>query len=130
MCNDQSACLCNSDKVYWILLMGRMHRTPHLALVVLLSVISSSHSLVIALTIFTVQLVLILNILKFWSLHPVSSTCSISRSEYYTSFCFCSVMHYFRFTLSYLLVTFQVLTPTCTTYSFDVGSCSLYLYHV
>ncbi|KAH0784174.1 hypothetical protein KY290_003772 [Solanum tuberosum] len=33
-------------RVYWVLSMGRIHRTPHLAHVVLLSIISSSHSTV------------------------------------------------------------------------------------
>ena len=47
---------------------------------------------------------------------------SISCSEYYTSFCACSVMFYFIFTLSYMLSTFQVLMHTCATSSHDVGS--------
>ena len=38
------ACLYTFGRVYWVLLMGRIHRTPHLAHVVLLSIISSSHS--------------------------------------------------------------------------------------
>ena len=38
------ACLYTFGRVYWVLSMGRIHQTPYLAHVVLLSVISSSHS--------------------------------------------------------------------------------------
>ena len=38
------ACFYTFGRVYWVLLMGHIHQTPHLAHVVLLSVISSSHS--------------------------------------------------------------------------------------
>ena len=56
------------------------------------------------------------------SLHRVSYEISISRSNYYTCFCACSVMFYFSCTLSFMLSTFQVLTHTCATSSRDVGS--------
>ena len=64
-----------------------------------------------------------------WSLHPVSLEISTSRSDYYTCFCACLVMFYFRFTLSYMLSTFQVLTHTCSTSSCDVGSGSKHSDH-
>ena len=38
------ACLFTSGRVYWVLSMGHIHRTRHLAHLVLLSVISSYHS--------------------------------------------------------------------------------------
>ena len=38
-------------------------------------------------------------------------------------------MFYFKFTLSYMLSTFQVLMRTCATSSHDVGSGSQYAVH-
>ena len=64
-----------------------------------------------------------------WSFHLHSSEISTSRLYYYTCFCACSVMFYFSFTLSYMHITFQVLTHTCATSSPDVGSASQHLDH-
>ena len=60
-------------------------------------------------SIFSIQFQHVIN----WSLHPVSSEISILRSDYYTYFCACSVMFYFRLTLSYMFSIFPVLTHTC-----------------
>ena len=119
-----TACLYTFGMVYWVLSMGRIHRTPYLSHVILLLVISSSHSQVI--------LYCIDCIYSSVSIHPqhvinlviasVSSIFSISCSEYYTCFCACSVIFYFNCTLSYMLSTFQVLTHTCATSSRDVSS--------
>ena len=44
--SDHTSMPLSFGRVYWVVQMGRIHRTPHLAHVVLLSVISSSHNLV------------------------------------------------------------------------------------
>ena len=122
------ACLYTLGRVYLVLSMGRIHRTPHLAHVVLLSVISSSHSSV-RLSVLTIyQYIQFQHVINF-SLHPVSSEISTSRSDYYTCFCACLVMFYFSCTLSYMLSTFQALTHTCATSSRDVGLGSQHPYH-
>ena len=117
-------CLYTSGRVYWVLSMGRIHRIPYLAHVVLLSVISSSHS--------SVRLYCINHIYRLVSIQSqyiinlvIASSYLIiqyiSCSYYYTCFCAYLVMIYFSFTLSYMVSTFQVLTHTCDTYSRDVG---------
>ena len=97
---------------------------------VLLSVISSSHSSVrlSSLTIYQYIQYQFQHVIN-WSLHPVSSEISTTRSDYYTCFCACSMTFHFSFTLSYMLRTFQVLTPTCATSSRDVGSGSQHPNH-
>ena len=102
-----TACLYNIDRVYWVLLMGHIHQTPHLAHVVLLSVISSSHSSV-RLSVLTIYQYIQYSVSACYKLimHPVSSKIITSRSDYYTCFCACSVMFYFSFTLSYMPSTF------------------------
>ena len=103
--------------------MGSIHRTPHLAHVILLLVISISHSsfwlsALTFISIFSIQFQHVIN----WSVHPISIEISTSYSDYYTCFCACSVMFYFSCTLSYMISTFQVRTHTCTTSSRDLGS--------
>ena len=111
-------CLYTYGRVYWVLSMGCIHRTQNLAHVVLLSVLSSSHSSVrlSALTIYQYIQYSVSTCHKL-VIDPVSSEISTSRSNYYTCFCACLVMFYFSFTLSYMLRTFQVLTHTCAIFA-------------
>ena len=95
------ACLHTSGRVYWVLSMGRIHQTPHLSHVVLLSVISSSHCLVRLSTLTIYQYIQFQHVIN-WSLHPVSSKISTSRSDYYVCFCV------------QLCVISVVLYPTCS----------------
>ena len=115
-------CLFTFGRVYSVLSMGRIHRTPHLAHVVLLSVISISHNSV-KLSSLTIYQYIQYSVSACYelSMHPVSSEISTSRSDYYTCFCVCLVMFYFSFTLSYMLSTFQVRKHTCSISSRDVG---------
>ena len=104
-------CLYTSCRVYWVLSMRRIHRTPHLAHVVLLSVISSSHRSV-RLSALTIYQYIQYSILACYKLVIASSQLKIQfiMSDYYTCFYACSVMFYFSFTLSYMLSAFQILT--------------------
>ena len=103
--------------------MGRIHQIPHLAHVVLLSVISSSHRSV-RLSALTIYQYIQYSVSTCYKLVISFSQLRIQfiMSDYYTCFYACSIMFYFSFTLSYMLSTFQVLTHTCATSSRDVGS--------
>ena len=111
--------------------MQSIHRNPYLRHVVLLSVISVSHSFVIV--------YYIKHIYSSVSIQPqhvinfvIASSYlvfNISCLEYYNYFCACSVMYYFSFTLSYMFCTFQVLTRMCNTSSYDLGLGSQYPDH-
>ena len=113
----------------WQGIYGRLDRaytsSPHLGHVVLLSIISSSHSSVRLSTLTIYQYVQYL-VSTSYKLDIASSQLKIRfiMSYYYNCFYACSVMFYFIFTQSYMLSTFQVLTHTCATSSRDVGSCS------
>ena len=117
------ACLDTFGRVYWVLSMVHIHRTPHLDHMVLLLVISSSHSSVrlSTLTIYLYIKYSIHHVLNS-SLHLVSLEISILCSDDYTCFYACSFMFYISFNLSYVLSNFKVLTHTCATSSHDVGS--------
>ena len=124
------ACLYTFGKVYWVLLMGRIHRTPHLAHLILLSLVSSSHSSV-RLSALTIYQYIQYSVSACYKLVIASSQL---RNQHITFrllylFCACSVMFYFSCTLCYMLSTFQVLTHMCATSSRDVGSGSQHLDH-
>ena len=123
-------CLYTFGRLYWVLSMGRIYWTPHLAHLVLLSIISSSHNSVR---------------LSAWSIyqyiqHSVSTCCKLViasnllriqfiMSDYYTCYYACSVMFCSCFTLSYMFSTFHVLTHTCATSSCEIGSGSQHPHH-
>ena len=120
------ACLYTSGRVYWVLSMGGIHRTPHLAHVVLLSVISSSRvqSDSIALTIYQYSQYSVSACYKLVTAFSYLSNQYLSCSDYIIAYLLCSVICYFSCILSCMLSTFQVLTHTCATSSRDVGSSS------
>ena len=121
------ACLYTSGRVYWVLSMGRIHRTPHLAHVVLcrLLVAPTVQSDSITLTIFQYSQYSVSACYKFVHCIQLAQysvfSVSISCSDYFIALLLCSVICYFSFTLSCMLSTFQVLTHTCATSSHDVG---------
>ena len=94
--------------------MGLIHWTPLLAHVVLLSVISSSHSSVRLSTLTIYQYIQYL--------------VSTNHGQI-VILVFVLVQLYFILTLSYMLSTFQVLTHTCATSSRDIGLGSQHSYH-
>ena len=117
------ACLYTFGRVYWVLSTGCIHRTSHLAHVVLLSVISSFHCSV-RLSALTIYQYIQYSVSTCYKLIIVSNQHRIQFivSDYYTCYYACSVMFYFNFTLFQMLSTFQVLMHTCATSSHDVGS--------
>ena len=125
------ACLYTFGRAYLVLSMWCIHWTPHIAHVVLLLVISSSHSLV-RLFALTIYQYIQYSVSTCNKLVIASSKLRIMffMSNYYASFYACLVMFDFSFTLSYMISTFQVLTHTCTTFSHDVGVGSQHPDHV
>ena len=112
-------------RVYWVLSIGRIHQTPHLAYVFLLSVIRRSHGLVILSCIDHLAIYSVLNYTKLQIGHCIQLAQSFDimfRLVYLFSFlfnhiffCFYSILH-----ARYL----QILTHTCATSSCDVDSVS------
>ena len=112
--------------------MRRIHWTPHLAHVVLFSVISSFHSLIRLYCIDHIY-----SLISIQSQHVINLFISSSELNIrYIMFrilnlllCLFSYGLFQLYTLSYIFSTFQVLTHTCGTSFPDVGSDSQYPDH-
>ena len=116
------ACLYTFGREYRVLQMRCIHRTPHLAHVVLLSVISNSHSSV-KLSTLTIYQYIQYSVSACYKLVIASSQLRIQfiMSNYYTWFYACSVLFYFSISIFYMLSTFQVPTHMYATSSRDIG---------